>query len=106
MKKIASEKVEDGMVLAREVTGTAGNVLVNKGRILTAALGRRLINWGVPFVCIEGDEPPPPPAASPNAAPEALKSQLLDKFSNCIDNPLMKKIFVAVYQYRMVNAHE
>jgi hypothetical protein len=106
MKKIASEKVEDGMVLAREVTGAAGNTLVNKGRILTTALGRRLNNWGIPFVYIEGEETVPTPAASRDETPEALKSKLLDRFSNCIDNPLMKKIFVAVYQYLMVNTNE
>jgi hypothetical protein len=106
MKKTASEKVEDGMVLAREVTGAAGNILVNKGRVLTAALGRRLNNWGIPFVYIEGEEATAAPAAPRDATPEALKSQLLNRFSNCIDNPLMKKIFVAVYQYRMVNTNE
>ncbi|MCU0609872.1 MAG: hypothetical protein MUF22_08925, partial [Chitinispirillaceae bacterium] len=56
MKKISSENVEDGMVLAREVQSLSGSVLVNKGTVLTAALGRRLTNWGIPSVFIEGDE--------------------------------------------------
>jgi hypothetical protein len=106
MKKIPSESVVDGMVLVREVCGPSGSILVNRGTVLTAALGRRLTNWGIPFVFVEGEDENPTPESSDDTTPAELKTQLMMKFSNCIDNPLMKKIFVAAYQYRMMKKDE
>ena len=101
MKKISSDQVEDGMVLAREVCGPSGNILVNKGTTLSSALGRRLSNWGIPSVYIEGEEDEAAAESEQDLSPEELKSQLMEKFSYCSDNPIMKKLFVAVYQYRL-----
>jgi hypothetical protein len=103
MKKIPTEQVEDGMVALRDISGPSGNTLVNKGAVLSAALGRRLANWGIPFVYIEGEEEVKAHEAVNDVTNEALKAQLMAKFSNCIDNPIMKKIFVAAYQYRTQN---
>jgi hypothetical protein len=94
MKKISSESVEDGMVLVREVCGPSGSILVNKGTVLTAALGRRLTNWGIPYVYIDGEDDASAPEASSDVTPAELKTQLMMKFSNCIDNPLMKKFLL------------
>lgn len=101
MKKIQSELVEDGMILAREVCGPSGNILVNKGSTLSAALGRRLANWGIPSVFIEGVEEIAEAEAAAGPTPEELKSQVMNKFSRCAENPLMKKILVAAYQFRL-----
>jgi hypothetical protein len=106
MKKIASESVLDGMVLVREVCSPSGSILVNKGTVLSAALGRRLTNWGIPYVYIEGEGEAAAPETSLDVTPAELKTQLMMKFSNAIDNPLMKKIFVAAYQYRMMKKDE
>jgi hypothetical protein len=106
MKKIPSESVDDGMVLVREVCGPAGSILVNRGTVLTAALGRRLTNWGIPFVYIDGEDESTSPETPSDVTPAELKTQLMMKFSNCIENPLMKKIFVAAYQYRMMKEKE
>jgi hypothetical protein len=103
MKKISTELVEDGMVALRDICGPSGNTLVNKGAVLSAALGRRLANWGIPFVYIEGEEEVKAQEAVKDVTHDALKAQLMAKFSNCIDNPIMKKIFVAAYQYRTQN---
>jgi hypothetical protein len=103
MKKISTEQVEDGMVALRDISGPSGNTLVNKGAVLSAALGRRLANWGIPFVYVEGEEEAVAHEAVKDNSHEALKAQLLAKFSNCIDNPIMKNIFVAAYQYRTQN---
>lgn len=104
MKKISTELVEDGMIALRDISGPSGNTLVNKGAELSAALGRRLANWGIPFVYVEGEEEEKTQEAVNDITNEALKAQLMAKFSNCIDNPIMKKIFVATYQYRTKNA--
>ena len=89
------------MVLCRDVCGPSGNILLSKGITLSSALGRRLKNWGIPFVLVEGDEVQHEQQNTISISPEELKSQLMDKFSKVISNPLMKKLFVAVYQYRL-----
>jgi hypothetical protein len=101
MKKILADNVEDGMVLGREVCGPSGNILMNKGATLSAALGRRLKNWGIPYVFVEGEEDEELAKTESSLSPEEIKTELMKKFSNVIDNPIMKKLFVAVYQYKL-----
>jgi hypothetical protein len=101
MKKITVDKIEDGMILGREVSGASGNVLLSKGTPLSSAMGRRLLNWGVPNVYVEGEEDSTLEESTIEVSPEGLKNQLMNKFSNVITNPIMKKIFVAVYQHRL-----
>lgn len=101
MKKIAVEKIEDGMVLSRRVCNSSGNILVSKGVSLTAALGRRLKNWGIHYVYIEGEEQSTEESNIVSSSPEELKTHLLSKFSSVMENPIMENLFVAVYQYRL-----
>lgn len=101
MKKIEVEKIEDGMVLSREIRNSSGNTLVSKGVSLTAALGRRLKNWGIYYVYIEGEELSTEELSIINSSPEELKAHLLSKFSSVMENPIMEKLFVAIYQYRL-----
>jgi len=101
MKKITVDKVEDGMILGREICGTSGNVLVSKGSPLSSALGRRLKNWGITTVFIEGEEESLQEESQVAISPEKLKTDLMKKFSNVITYPVMKKLFVTVYQYRL-----
>lgn len=100
MKKISVTDIVDNMIVGRDVCGSSGNVLITKGTTLTSALARRLETWGILNVFIEGEEDVEPQTNILNESPEVLKSQLLDKFSSVMDNPLMKKIFNAVYEYR------
>jgi hypothetical protein len=101
MKKITVDKIEDGMILGREICGSSGNVLVSKGSPLSAALGRRLANWGITTIIVEGEEDSQLEENSVSISPEKLKIDLMDKFANVIHNPIMKKIFVSIYQYRV-----
>jgi hypothetical protein len=101
MKKIAVENINDKMALAREVCGTSGNILLQKGTPLNQALGRRLKNWGIPYVYIEGEEESMAEEDVPGISPEELKTRLMEKFSDVINNPLMKQIFAAVFQFRL-----
>jgi hypothetical protein len=101
MKKISVDAIESEMVLAREVCGSSGNILLAKGTPLNPSIGRRLKNWGIPFVLIEGDEVAEETQSVPGVSPEELKSQLTAKFSNVINNPIMKQIFAAVFQFRI-----
>ena len=90
MKKIVVDQIEDGMVLNRELCGPAGNVLLSKGTTLTAALGRRLRNWGISMVYVEGEEESAQQQNEVSISPEELKGQMTQIFSNVIDNPIMK----------------
>lgn len=101
MKKILAEHIEGGMVLDREVCGASGNTLLTKGTTLSAALGRRLQNWGVTFVYIEGVEEEKTEEAIEGISFEELKLHLDKKFSNVLNNPLMHKIFAAIYEHRL-----
>lgn len=100
MKKIPVTSITDDMVVGRDICGSNGNILITKGTILTNSLGRRLESWGVSSVYIEGEEEILQESNTAFESPEELKQQLLDKFSPVMDNPLMKKIFNAVYDYR------
>ena len=91
------------MILGREVCGNSGNILLSKGTVLSQALGRRLQNWGIPFVYVEGEEEQTQEENAVTISPEALKQHLMDKFSKVMQNPYMEKIFNAVYQYRLQN---
>ncbi len=101
MKKILVENIEDAMVLGREVCGAGGNVLLTKGTVLSQALGRRLQNWGIPSVYVEGEEEQQPEESMVSVSPEELDLQLAAKFGSTIRNPNMKKIYDAVYEYRL-----
>ncbi|MBN1308348.1 MAG: hypothetical protein JXA18_10555 [Chitinispirillaceae bacterium] len=101
MKKIPVEKIEDNMVLDREVCGTGGNTLLTKGTILSRALGRRLQNWGIAYVYVQGEEEFQQEESVVTVSPEDLMRHLSEKFANVMDNPYMQKICNAVYHYRL-----
>ena len=101
MKKILVENIEDNMILGREVCGAGGNTLLNKGTVLSKALSRRLQNWGITYVYIEGEEELPQEENTVSVSPEALQEHLTEKFEKVLNNPYMQKIFDAVYRYRL-----
>jgi hypothetical protein len=101
MKKIQVENIVDAMVLAKDVIGPSGNILLGKGTRLTPALGRRLKNWGVVLVNVESDEAPAQPENVPRISKDEITGLLTRKFSAVMGNPLMKKIFDAVLSYKI-----
>jgi hypothetical protein len=101
MKKIPVDQVQDGMVLSRDICGPSGNILLSKGTVISSALGRRLKNWGIATVVVEGEEESEQQQTEINVSAEELKSQMQNVFSDVINNQIMKKIFIAAYQYRL-----
>jgi hypothetical protein len=102
MKKIPVDIIENGMVLAKDVCGPSGNVLLTAGTKLTPSLGRRLKNWGNNFVTIQSDEAPSTAENAPNLSnDEEIRRKLTARFSNVMDNAAMKKIFDAVLSYKI-----
>ena len=100
MKKIPVSTITDNMVVGKDICGSGGNILITKGATLSSAMGRRLESWGITTVYIEGEEETQHETNSVTESPEELKQLLLDKFGSAIDNPIMGKIFNAVYEYR------
>ena len=103
MKRVLVENIEDGMVLDRDICGPSGNILLGKGTVLSVAIGRRLKNWNISQVQIEGEEEGKKSTDSALASPAEIKSQMENIFSNCLNNPIMKNIYAAVYQFRIQN---
>ncbi|MFP4012623.1 MAG: hypothetical protein ACLFVQ_00930 [Chitinispirillaceae bacterium] len=101
MRRISTDQIENGHISAREVCGPSGNILLSRGMRLTPAMGRRLKNWGIYHVFIQGEEEESEKEHIQAVSPEKLKSELMEKFSGVLDNPNMKKIFAAVYQHKL-----
>jgi hypothetical protein len=101
MRKISVQDIESDMVLARDVSSTSGNVLLGKGTALTPALGRRLKNWGIFFVYVEGEEEAQLEEKVVEISPEEEKKHLELKFSDVLHDPIMGKLFTAVLEYKI-----
>ena len=102
MKRILVENIADGMILAKEVCGASGNALLNKGCTLNTALGRRLKNWGILFVHVEGeDDSAEAQSTKAQASPQEIQTKLEQKFSAVMGNPIMKKLFAVTYQFKV-----
>lgn len=56
MKKILAQDIEDGMLLAEDLAGPNGNIILPKGVFLKNSLVPRLIGWGVQHVIVEGED--------------------------------------------------
>ena len=100
MKKVSVNEVENGMVLDRDVRGASGNILLNKGTTLSAAMGRRLKNWGISAVFIQGEEEAVEQELVVETSPTEIREQLETKFADYLDNPKMHELFTAVFNYK------
>jgi hypothetical protein len=101
MRKIAVESIENDMMLGRDITSTSGNTLLGKGTKLSSALGRRLKNWGISFVYIEGEEESLQKEHVVVVSPEEVRAGLINKFAGHENDPLMQKLFTAVYEFML-----
>jgi hypothetical protein len=101
MKRISVDNIENGMILGRDVCGASGNILVGKGTAISPAMGRRLKNWSIMHVYIEGEEENQQADEGTSVSPSEVRTVLEAKFSRCMSNPIMQKIFAAVYQFRI-----
>jgi hypothetical protein len=101
MRKISTDYIEPGCVAAADVVGPSGNLLVNKGASISPALGRRLRNWGISFVYIEGEDDSGKSVLPTASQPIKIKSEMYDKFFGTLENPNMRKIFDAVCNHKL-----
>ncbi len=104
MRKVLLQDVEDGMVLAKPLTGSSGNVLMGKGIALKASIVPRLAAWGVTSVMIEGE---PGPDEVAQAMGENPINATLDKiFEGKLVNRPMEIIFQSLQRYRSRHARD
>lgn len=96
MKIISTEIVEQGHVAAQDIHSASGNVLVLKGSALSPALGKRLKNWGISHIYIEGEDELAQAGDISAISDDKIKDVLTEKFSGTLNNAHMKKIFEAV----------
>ena len=101
VKKIPVENITEPVTLAREVLGVSGNVLLKKGVTVSPALGRRLKNWGINIIHIEGEDETEEAQGLVTVSPEEIKSALEKKFSEVISNDIMKQIFDSTLEFRI-----
>ncbi|MDR3011985.1 MAG: hypothetical protein LBU70_02095 [Chitinispirillales bacterium] len=102
MRKVKTDSIDpEGQTIALEVTGPSGNVLLGKGASITPALGRRLRNWGVDFVFVEGEDDCEESVKIKAKTPEEIKNELYDLFLGTLDNVRMRTIFDAVYTHKL-----
>lgn len=101
MKKVSIDDINDGMVLSRDVCGMNGNVILNAGTMMSQAIGRRLRNWGIGYVFVEGTEEKQGEPGTSSVSPEKLLTHLTEKFSGTLENPYMQALFDAVYRFRL-----
>jgi len=101
MRKTATDRITLGDVIAADVTSPSGNVLMGKGAAITPAMGRRLRNWGITYVYIEGEEGRGGSVESKARTAVETKSELYDMFFGTLDSANMRKIFDAVCNHKI-----
>jgi hypothetical protein len=100
MRKTSTDHITVGDLIAADVMSPSGNVLIPKGAAITPAMGRRLRNWGIAYVYIDGEEERKSAGSAARSVIET-KSELYDMFFGTLDSANMRKIFDAVCNYKI-----
>jgi len=99
MKKIPVTDIQDGMILAQPVVGSAGNVLIGIGAVLRANMSTRLTGWGITTLFVESSEEEAP--VTGNTPPSHNYKESVDAcFQGRLVNSAMRTIHRCVLQHR------
>jgi hypothetical protein len=92
VRNLRREQLELGMVVARDVTGRSGEVLICAGTPLRERELRMLATWGVGSVWVEADEAiVADPAEGLDAREEA---RIRERFQhNDLEHPFVRELF-------------
>lgn len=102
MKKIPVTEIQDGMVLAQPVTGSAENVLMGPGTPLKASMATRLQSWGISSVWIESDGSEPA-SVEDQAESRSSEEKTARVFQGRLVNSAMKTIYAAILAHKGVS---
>jgi hypothetical protein len=101
MRRVSTDAITNGAVAAADVCSPSGQVLLNSGAPITPAMGKRLRNWGIAHVFIEGLDDSEQNAVAEAVSPVQIKSGLYDMFLGTLDSPYMTKIFNAMCEHKL-----
>ncbi|MBA2849097.1 hypothetical protein G4V39_11035 [Thermosulfuriphilus ammonigenes] len=97
MQKIPISLAREGMILAKEVTDSAGRVLCGPGTELSQRLLDRLANMGVQFVVVEGH-----PVAMPGEKSlEERLAELERRFEKVAGDPVLAMLKEVIQETMM-----
>lgn len=108
MPKVNVDEAEEGMVVADDICGPNGQLLLPAGICITAKHLRVLKTWGIRYIGVEGDDPEP-------EADIVVSSDLVDKvrqnlaprFQLCdLKHPVMAAIYLAVVKQDAIALHK
>jgi hypothetical protein len=104
MRKINIKAVKDGMILAEPLKSDRGNILLEKGTVLTETFAIRMAQRGIDIVCVEG-EPESEEEMVPKVQVVEIQKIPLEKlFDNKIVNNSMQIIYESLKKLENSNA--
>jgi len=98
MKKISIDKIEDDMILAKPIIGSAGNVLLNEGVVLKVSMVTRLRNWDIPTVTVQSADEVVEETSTTQTV-EFHSDVLDDIFKDVMKHPIMCVVYEATRDY-------
>jgi hypothetical protein len=101
MRKVSTDHLHSDYTAAMDIRSPAGNILLNKGVTITPAMGRRLRNWGIAVVFVEGEDDSEQDVKTEKVSATKIRSELYAVFHGTLDSPVMKAIFNAACEHKM-----
>ena len=103
MRDLKIEDLKPGMILARPVRNHQGVLLLEAGVRLTKKNIRIFKSWGVPEVAIKGEtgDSEDSTEVSEIRVMETVETQLKEKFTDVLDDPVMVEIYNAASKLLM-----
>ena len=97
MKKVTTDELQIGMIIARKVENDSGMVLLPEGIELTEAHIGRLKKWGIKEIYVEGEDAG---SGEEIVGDIQISDEFLDildhKFEKVKDDPIMQSIYNAI----------
>ncbi len=106
MPKISVDSAEEGMMVADDICGPNGQLLLPAGISITAKHLRVLKTWGIRYIVVQGDdvEAEQPITLSDDALKQAEQA-LASRFSLCdLKHPVMSVLYQAALRQHAIAA--
>jgi tRNA 2-selenouridine synthase SelU len=101
--KLLLDDLKEDVILKVDLVNPSGRVLLCAGSVLSVATAKRLKNWGIFYVDVEGEESKEVLVENEHQDVEEIKRNLKMKFERTLNNPIMKKLFDAVLEHKLKN---
>ena len=101
MKRISTTEIKDDMVLAEDLAGPNGNIILPKGVKLKASLSPRLSGWGINDIAIESADEE---GSEDTEIVENIEERLRPLFIKGLDTEISQTLLKTLVQVRE-NSH-